>query len=47
MSGYADEAMVDHGGFEPGVPFINKPFTAPQLLRQVREVREVRDETDD
>jgi len=37
-SGYTDEAIVRHGAIEPGVAFIQKPFTPASLLRKVREV---------
>jgi CheY-like chemotaxis protein len=37
-SGYADHAIVRHGELEPGLAFIQKPFTANGLARKVREV---------
>ena len=38
MSGYTDDAIVDHGVLETGVNFIQKPFTIGGLSRKVREV---------
>jgi CheY-like chemotaxis protein len=38
MSGYTDEAIVDHGVLEPGIHFISKPFTAAALTRKIRDV---------
>ena len=37
-SGYTDEAIVRHGILEPGINFLEKPFTADTLARKVREV---------
>ena len=38
MSGYTDSSIVDHGLLEPGVTFVQKPFTTDTLLRKIREV---------
>jgi len=38
MSGYTDEAIVQHGVLEPGINFIQKPFTPDALALKVREV---------
>ena len=38
MSGYTDDAIVSHGVLEPGIAFINKPFTAEALLSKLRAV---------
>ena len=38
MSGYTDEAIVQHGVLNEGVAFIEKPFTPEVLLRRLREV---------
>jgi len=38
LSGYTDEAIVHHGIIEPGIPFLQKPFTLEALGRKVREV---------
>jgi YesN/AraC family two-component response regulator len=43
MSGYTDEAIVQHGVLEPGIAFIQKPFSADQLLTRIREVLEQQD----
>ncbi len=38
MSGYTDDAIVHHGVLEPGLAFLQKPFTPRQLARKIREV---------
>jgi CheY-like chemotaxis protein len=38
MSGYTDDAIVRHGVLEPGLSFLQKPFSRDRLLRRVREV---------
>jgi PAS domain S-box-containing protein len=38
MSGYTDNAILHHGILEPGINFIQKPFTVENLPRKVREV---------
>jgi two-component system, cell cycle sensor histidine kinase and response regulator CckA len=38
MSGYTDDAIVRHGVLEPGLAFLQKPFSVDRLLRRVREV---------
>lgn len=38
MSGYADEAIARHGVMEPGVAFLQKPFSPEALASKVREI---------
>jgi two-component system cell cycle sensor histidine kinase/response regulator CckA len=37
-SGYADDAVVQHGVFGPDCAFLEKPFTRDALVRKVREL---------
>jgi CheY-like chemotaxis protein len=38
VSGYADESLVHGGELEPGLAFLQKPFTPDALARRAREV---------
>lgn len=38
ISGYTDDAIVDHGVMEPGLALLSKPFSPDSLLRKLREV---------
>jgi len=38
VSGYASNVIAHHGMLEPGVEFLEKPFSRQQLLQRVREV---------
>src|SRR5213079_1806540 len=42
LSGYTDDAIVRHGMLEPGIAFLQKPFSADALARKVREVLDAR-----
>jgi PAS domain S-box-containing protein len=36
MSGFSEQSALRNAGIELGVPFVHKPFTASELVRQVR-----------
>ena len=38
MSGYADDALADHGVLAADVEYLQKPFTPDELARRVRDV---------
>jgi two-component system, cell cycle sensor histidine kinase and response regulator CckA len=38
MSGYTEEAIAQHGVLNPGIAFLQKPFTSATLGRKIREV---------
>jgi len=37
MSGYTEQSSVGKGGIDPDLPFVQKPFTAAEFVRQVRD----------
>ena len=37
MSGYTEDAIVQHGVINPGIAFLHKPFTAETLGRKIRD----------
>jgi CheY-like chemotaxis protein len=45
VSGYTDDAIVHHGMLEPGLHFLQKPFTPAVLARKVREVLDLPERT--
>jgi CheY-like chemotaxis protein len=38
MSGYTDNSIVHHGVLEPGIPFIQKPFSTRDLAAKLHDV---------
>jgi DNA-binding NtrC family response regulator len=36
MSGYTEQSDAHRAGIDSGFPFVQKPFTAAELVRQVR-----------
>ncbi|MEO8550509.1 MAG: response regulator, partial [Kofleriaceae bacterium] len=38
MSGYADDAILQHGVLDSGVAYLQKPITPASLTRKVRDV---------
>lgn len=42
ISGYTDEMISTRGGVQPGMHFLQKPFTFDALLAKVREVLDTR-----
>jgi len=37
-SGYTDDAIIHHGILEPGIAYLQKPFTRDALALKVRAV---------
>jgi two-component system, cell cycle sensor histidine kinase and response regulator CckA len=37
MSGYTEDAIIQHGLLGPGVAFLHKPFTSEMLDAKIRE----------
>jgi PAS domain S-box-containing protein len=37
MSGYTEQSAAHEAGFDRGLPFVQKPFTAAEFVRQVRD----------
>ncbi|HEV8125057.1 MAG TPA: PAS domain S-box protein [Gemmatimonadales bacterium] len=42
MSGYTDDAILRHGMLQPGIAYLEKPFTPETLARMVRMVLDAR-----
>ena len=40
MSGYTEDAIVQHGVLKPGITFLNKPFNSETLGAKIREALE-------
>ena len=38
MSGYTEDAILQHGVLKPGTAFLHKPFTSETLTAKIREV---------
>jgi PAS domain S-box-containing protein len=38
MSGYTEDAIVQHGVLKPGIAFLHKPFNSDTLFRKIQEV---------
>jgi hypothetical protein len=42
MSGYTDQAIVQHGVLEAGIAYLEKPFTIDAITRAVRDALDAR-----